>query len=318
MKGLQATSLSEPSSNATQCTPNLIGTNVKGEEYGLKIPKRIKPRCEANSSAKNEFFGNLDNYMPVGSMTVERDESLGHEFSDNWDELRQPLNLDRNTLPIFGLLDVLLCHDIVRVFIRRHQRLDQKVTLRVYMLPDDVGRRFVDRGNYVSRGCFKKLMLLLNPSFESWEGRNDSTRPLQEEVEDQPYLESLFYLFNTLPSPSPRIELVSCPTAKGAMSSLLDLKIMPGLKNALYPYQKRSAAEMIRRETAPLLKLDPRFQAMEGPTGRHFYYDSETGILLHDREEYEEVRGGILAEVGNNEEAETTIMLIRAPDNGLG
>lgn len=84
------------------------------------------------------------------------------------------------------------------------------------------------------------------------------------------------------------------------MISLLDTELMPGLKTSLYSYQKRSAAEMVRRETQPLLRLDPRFENIEGPTGRRCYYNKNTGQLLGDKREYEDARGGILAEVGEN------------------
>lgn len=84
------------------------------------------------------------------------------------------------------------------------------------------------------------------------------------------------------------------------MTSLLSAQPLPGLNTNLYPYQKRSAAEMVRRETQPLLRLDPRFEIIDGPTGQQFYYDEQTGFVLRDKQEYEEVRGGILAEVREN------------------
>lgn len=148
------------------------------------------------------------------------------------------------------------------------------------------------------------LFLLLDTSFESWEGQHKNTSEgTKKQTQEQHYDDSLFYIFNTLPSPSPSPEKVSCPIAKAAMVSLLDTQLMPGLKTKLYSYQKRSAAEMVRRETEPLLGPDPRFEMMEGPTGRRFYFDRNTGILLRDKQEYEEARGGILAEVGENQAA---------------
>lgn len=84
------------------------------------------------------------------------------------------------------------------------------------------------------------------------------------------------------------------------MISLLDAELMPELKTSLYSYQKRSAAEMVRRESQPLLSLDPRYENVEGPAGRRYYFDENTGKLLGDKREYEDARGGILAEVGEN------------------
>lgn len=272
------------------------------ENHETGFLQHLRGRSEACHSAKREFFENPNNYIPLGSITIVPDESEGSGLPDNWDESGKSPKLVHKSLPIYGLLKVLLCHEIIRVFTRRHRRHHQRVTVRVYVLPDDVGRRFVDRWDPAPRDCLKKLTPLLDPSLESWEGHNDSTGPLQREASEQPHHDSLFYIFNTLPSPSPKMEDVSCSTAKAAMGSLLDLQIMSGLRNPLYPYQKRSAAEMIRRETAPSRKPDPRFQVVEGPTRRPFYYDSATGMLLRDRQEYEEVRGGVLAEVGDGQD----------------
>lgn len=144
------------------------------------------------------------------------------------------------------------------------------------------------------------LFPLLDKSSASWEGHQNTSGLTQNKTEEQYHDDSLFYLFNTLPLPSPSPTDVSCPIAKAAVQSLLDTQMMPGLKTSLYPYQKRSAAEMVKRETSPLLRADPRFEIMEGPTGQRFYYDGSAGVLLRDKREHEDVRGGILAEVGEN------------------
>ncbi|MCJ1466606.1 hypothetical protein MMC07_005226 [Pseudocyphellaria aurata] len=127
-------------------------------------------------------------------------------------------------------------------------------------------------------------------------GYSDISKGTQKDTQEQLHEDSLFYIFNTLPSPSPSPADVFCPFAKAAMISLLNAQPMPGLKTNLYAYQKRSAAEMVRRETRPLLRLDPRFETIDGPTGRQFYYDEHTGFVLREKQEYEEVQGGILAE----------------------
>lgn len=80
------------------------------------------------------------------------------------------------------------------------------------------------------------------------------------------------------------------------MRLLLQNLSIRGIKTQLHQYQKRSAAEMIRRESEPLRRLDPRFEAIQGPTGQCFYYNSENQGIYRDRQEYEDARGGILAE----------------------
>lgn len=147
-----------------------------------------------------------------------------------------------------------------------------------------------------ARSHVTSLMGLLDRSLESWEGRNISLGRPQQQDQRSNDNDSLSYIFNTLPSPCPTPTDVSCRSAKIAMRSLLGADSMRGLKTQLYPYQKRSAAEMIRREFEPRRRLDPRFEAKKGPTGQPFYYSSEKGIIYCDPREYDDARGGILAE----------------------
>lgn len=217
-------------------------------------------------------------------------------ISEEWEETIVDRGLLGRRYPQLLPLWEIFRLKIVRLRQRRHRLHDQKVTVRFYILPEDVGQRFVLRVGSKPRKCLKSLMMLLDTSFESWEGRNDSTDPTQQVVQ-QLEKESLFYMFNTLPSPSPDPDRAACPVARAAMISLLSVEVMRGLKTALYSYQKRSAAEMVRRETSPSRTLDPRLDSMEGPTGMSYYYDKMSGILLCGRREYEEARGGILAEV---------------------
>ena len=164
------------------------------------------------------------------------------------------------------------------------------------VLPSDVGREFM--GDIIFRRYLTiELFCLLDTSLESWEGLENTSEPIQEQDQAQLHNDSLFYIFNTLPSPSPSPTDVLCPIAKASMTSLLNEQPMPGLKTSLYPYQKRSAAEMVRRETEPSVRLSPRFEIMKGPTGEQFFFDSHTGDLSRNGQEYEDARGGILAEV---------------------
>lgn len=164
------------------------------------------------------------------------------------------------------------------------------------MLPEDVGRRFIDR-NATTRSLIFSLLELLDRSLESWEGQNNSFKPLWPWKQDWPSnTESLSYIFNTLPSPSPTPAIISSPSARAAIRVLLQTSPIRGMKTQLHPYQKRSAAEMVRRESEPLRRLDPRFEAIQGPTGQCFYYNCENQGIYRDPQEYEDARGGILAE----------------------
>lgn len=187
----------------------------------------------------------------------------------------------------------------IRVFSRRHQRRITKTILRIYVLPDDVGRRYIDRRSLKATSNFRqvleRLVKKLDKTSESWEGviqATNTTRNYHVEAEDN----SLFYLFNTIPSPSPTPSAVSCPVSSQAIRCVLGSHELSGLTTPLYPYQKRTVATMIRREVEPEQALDPRFQPMKGPTAQIFYYDNVAAILLRDGRRYDEARGGILGE----------------------
>lgn len=184
----------------------------------------------------------------------------------------------------------------VRVFARKHQRNGDLATIRVYVLPDDVGRRYVNRDHGQLRGYLIKLLDGLDRSLLSWEGRNQIENRLERYSGESSNNDSLFYLFNTIPSPPARPQSVSCTISNEAIQSVFECDELRGLRTKLYPYQRRTVASMIKREVHPERTLDPRFQSLEGPTGQPFYYDRETGILLRDRRTYEEARGGILGE----------------------
>ena len=137
---------------------------------------------------------------------------------------------------------------------------------------------------------------MVDRSLLSWEGRNQSENNVEQYNGESTNNDSLFYLFNTIPSPAARPSSVSCPISNEAIQSVLYSDELRGLRTKLYPYQRRTVASMIRREVEPERGLDPRFQSLEGPTGQDFYYDKETGVLLRDKRTYEEARGGILGE----------------------
>ena len=176
--------------------------------------------------------------------------------------------------------------------------------LRIYVLPQDVAgsNRSFPTKNYKSE--LHALLRTVDKSPSRWEGM-DLDRPFDDGYKSirDGYTsafatdESLFYVFNTLPSPDPDPEQVSGAYAAAAMRNLLeDGKAVPGLQTDLYPYQRRSSATMIQRETQPMRVLDPRLQRFVGPTGTELYIDIEQGRVCHEQKLYDEARGGILAE----------------------
>ncbi|PYI34703.1 hypothetical protein BP00DRAFT_364486 [Aspergillus indologenus CBS 114.80] len=199
--------------------------------------------------------------------------------------------------------------------------------VQVYVLPDDVGRRYLPRSNMALRRALKVVMERIDRSVEAWMGdfvadwntwgptKRDAEEDGKEEDE-----ESLWYIFNTLQDPAPRADMIKDnPYARRAMEQLLTVAApapassggegeddgeesgpdslgVLGLKTPLYPYQRRSAATMVQREAQPAQMLDPRLEARRGPMGQEYYYDKEEGRILREKRMYSEACGGILAE----------------------
>ncbi|KAL2821936.1 P-loop containing nucleoside triphosphate hydrolase protein [Aspergillus granulosus] len=182
--------------------------------------------------------------------------------------------------------------------------------VRVYVLPDDLGRRFIDRHNTALRRDLRMVMSKVDPSPRAWNGGARSSERIKAITLESTKDESLWYIFNTLENPAPMVETIKDPFAKHAMLDLLSIPPtgeiqddevqtytgVLGLKTPLYPYQRRSAATMIQREVQPHQMLDPRLQVCTGPTGQEYYYDRETGNIVREKRLYSEAPGGILAE----------------------
>lgn len=164
----------------------------------------------------------------------------------------------------------------------------------MYALPDDVGRKYVERVENSLRPTLVELIRSLDNTSTTWNGRKSDDVARYELGSKSS--DSLFYIFNRLPSPNTDGLAVSCPYSKDAIQAVFEPGGLHGLKTPLYPYQKRTVATMIRREAEPQRALDPRLQPLMGPTGTVFYLDVETGILLRDKREYDEACGGILGE----------------------
>ena len=244
----------------------------------------------------------LGNYIPWGSLTVRPHAEDGASVQQNrWTKLDYTWSIfhnhnDPNNLHTPTSVRVLTSANWIRVLIRKHQRDTDLATIRFYILPDDVGRRYVRRDQTHLRSHLMRLFDLLDRSPLSWEGQNEVENHLEHYGGESSNNDSLFYLFNTIPSPARCAPSVSCPISNEAIQSVFEFDELRGLRTRLYPYQRRTVASMIKRETQPEKALDPRFQSLEGPTGQLFYYDRETGLVLRDQRTYEEARGGILGE----------------------
>lgn len=261
-----------------------------------------RSRTTAAKDGEKEFLEDLGNYVALGSLTLRLSVGGGAylhqtrwtESSDIWLAFHDYCEL-KDGHPALSAR-ILSNANWARVFARKHQRNRDLATIRVYILPDDVGRRYVNRDHANLRNFLIKLLDGLDKSPLSWEGRNQDEDHLEHYIKESSNNDSLFYLFNTVPSPAARHPPISCPVSNEAIQSVLECEELRGLSTKLYPYQRRTVASMVKREVQPERALDPRFQSLQGPTGQVFYYDRETGVLLRDQRTYDEARGGILGE----------------------
>jgi hypothetical protein len=169
------------------------------------------------------------------------------------------------------------------------------LVLRVYVLPDDIGNSTIDRGSKSLRLALTTLVEALDVSKRTWSGRPKAPRKFDLWATGVNH--SLFWLFNTLPSPSPSPEKISDRYSRLPAEELLEQDpYIPGLTAKLFRYQTRSVAAMIERESAPQQKLDPRFERRSTPEGISYFYNPRDMIFRRKPVYYECSRGGILAE----------------------
>ncbi|KAI0485206.1 P-loop containing nucleoside triphosphate hydrolase protein [Xylariaceae sp. FL0804] len=166
--------------------------------------------------------------------------------------------------------------------------------VRVYLLPHDINRR---------NRCIRPLASLfsqLEYSKDCWEGKDEYTPQKQPSSGDDAAQladqnASLLTMFNNVPSPDPHPEKVVDPDVRYTMECLLDSRV-PGLITKLYPYQRRSAALMLQRESEPGRVVDPRLRACIDQEGKPWYCDDVSGLVQREPHYYDGSRGGILAE----------------------
>ncbi|MCJ1325910.1 hypothetical protein MMC10_002573 [Thelotrema lepadinum] len=238
----------------------------------------------------------LEKYLPLGSLKYELTQSLDTSASASAEVDGKPSTYLPDHHVLGKHLDVLYLNGWIRVFVMNFVGCVM-AAMKIYLLPDDIGRGAIPREDKKVRGSLKAIMAMIDSSADSWNGLDVSTTSLNRYQSICAEEDSLFYIFNTMQSPKPDPSIVKNRHASLAMDDILDdYKDYLGLKTQLYDYQKRSAAMMIQRETQPTLQLDSRLEELIGPTGKAFYFDRIAGQVLIEKRLYEETRGGILAE----------------------
>lgn len=237
-----------------------------------------------------------------------RRAAVGMEAPDGWLWLESPAY----KCPKFSVeanLQELVDHGVMRCTYLMTTGSIARV--RVYVLPDDVGRSMIQRDDPNLRKWRKVVMATMDVSIDGWAQKG---KPLSKPENDKLSLFtmsnamespkpqndklSLFTMFNTMdsPRPDPESPWIKDENTKDLLRSVLAPNKILGMKTTLYKYQKRSVALMLQKELAPERTRDPRLKEVFAPTGEIYYLDSETMEIFQEPRYYEDVRGGILAE----------------------
>jgi superfamily II DNA or RNA helicase len=266
----------------------------------------------SNSIVNTTETIDISKYIPAGCLRIRYHET----FSNQWRDLNDVWQTaDSNTAHISPLFMMLAaCHGLQTEQIyevglhalvaSKWIKIQYKINtadrlwaqLRVYILPDDVGRSQIDRKHPTLRAHRQRLIPYLDAHSVTWEGSWNIDVPIVHlDSQDKSSDISLFQMFNTLPSPSPEPNIIQDIYARTAMEQLLD-GTLDGLTTELHPYQRKTAALMLQREIQPTQILDPRLKKVSDLNGRIWYVDTATGSCLREERTYEGPRGGICAE----------------------
>lgn len=267
-----------------------VDAEVLSEHY-------IPTGCLEVSLSQNSKFSSLAevpkahpaNACWISFQLGSRTSTEGHELDNCLSQWLQPFHS-------------LIAKQWIKVTFRKSLDDPGRLILRIYCLPDDVERGRIDRTPEKLRKVRKELLSQLDYAHTKWEGRVGCDRLDTPRYFDQ-WLnmrdgkdKSLLELFNSLPSPDPRPEQIDNPDTRDIVRWLLEKNDLHGMRTKLYPYQQRSVAMMVQRESQQHKVLDARYIKVLDQDGGPWYYDRVTGASLRHAPMYDSVCGGILAE----------------------
>jgi len=263
-------------------------------------PKKIVTTPKNNNNdAGEEPVLPIEKYIALGCFSFIDPSIQECDISDlqsEWHEFRNFLpEVNDVTVPYKALVTLWRAFWI-RIFSSVAKGDPHKRVWRIWLLPDDIARTLVDRNGQTMRKALNHVLELINVAPQLWEGFTMTANVAYDRgmtSEDS----SLFYIFNTLPSPTPDPHAPRERYSRIAMEELLESTLpVRGLSATLYPYQRRSAAAMLQKETAPKLELDPRLELRVAANGQEFFYGARDLTFLKEPRMYDTVQGGILAE----------------------
>ncbi|KAI9717431.1 MAG: hypothetical protein M1828_007193 [Chrysothrix sp. TS-e1954] len=263
--------------------------------YGMDVPNEIE---ELLSLVQVPTGLSKECYMPIGCVRLLNSTIL----HNNYQAQASRLPLDGTELSKIFTFD--LASDVYTLSAAAWiiaEPLDVALApirlWRISILPHDVACSDIDRTNKRLQKCLTNVLMSVETSLSKWNHGLAGIGGERFDMFAAADHASLYYLFNTLPSPAPTPASMRNPYNKLAAKLLLDdNQHVPGLLSRLHPYQRRSAAMMMQREVAPGMQLDPRLEEREGPDGMYYFYGARDRSFFCQPRMYDNVRGGILAE----------------------
>lgn len=197
----------------------------------------------SSSKEATSFLTDLDNYLPLGCLCFE-DLTESHEDQNTgvWQDITQltPLLAFEETL--YSHLHKLASSGWIRILSAPSTANVHYLILRIYILPFDVGLRFIDRQSKRLYIALENLVSELDVSPDTWYRKLVHGTANKFDRWASGDEGSLFWMFNKLLSPAPSADMVKEKYSHEALEDLLDSQsVLPGLKTPLYPYQRRSA-----------------------------------------------------------------------------
>ena len=247
----------------------------------------------------------LTNYIALGCLTLVREDSSQESLHQGDAQAWDPIHSDhpRAGYRHVDLVDAVLSL-IAAGWLKVYHQSNPDPSLRIckwrlYLLADDVARASIEGRSKKHVKLLHRLLPLVETSPATWDAPVTSSAPPVTPFDPWATSEqnSLFYLFNTLPSPQPQPQCIHNLPLRHSVERLLYHEEPPwGLQTSLYPYQRRCAALMVQKENAQSLQLDPRLERRQSPTGQEYFYGPRDGVFMKSPQYYESCQGGILAE----------------------
>jgi SNF2 family DNA or RNA helicase len=289
----------------------ILGGSVRSMHCDGNMQQAAPTPVSSSVADAGSPLQDISHYIALGCLHCDRtlQEIQPTDSKTSWNELNYSELTEEVKSIIGGETARLLNAQWIRLFLyQSHPRITQPSSIvRVFLLPEDWARRYIDRNVKSLRSALRHLLHRIDTSPCAWAGdhADAEVRPFDPWTSAKP--QSLYYLFNKLPSPNPNPSRIKSRYTRKAVQELLESAVasewdewgeqpLAGLRTRLYLYQARSASLMIERESTPQLQLDPRLEVRQSPNGQKFYFGARDGSFLHEPRYYETTRGGVLAE----------------------